>query len=62
MLAELFRTGLQLTQMIGLVALLWGALALMGAVMGGRFNPFHLLQGAALCALGLWLAGVGRGM
>ena len=62
MLTELFHTGLQLTQMIGLVSLLWGALVLIGAVMGGRLHPVHLLQGAALCALGLWLAGVGQGM
>lgn len=60
MLTELLRTGVQLTQMIGLGCLLWGVFVLIGAVAGGR-GPFDFVRGAALLAFGVWLSGLGRG-
>lgn len=61
MLAELFRTGVQLTQVVGLSCLLWGVFLLMGGLAGGR-GPFDLVRGAALVAFGVWVAGLGQGL
>jgi len=61
MLNELFRTSVQLTQVIGLGCLLWGVFVLIGAVAGGR-GPFDLVKGAALTAFGFYLAGLGQGL
>jgi hypothetical protein len=61
MLGELFKTGIQLTQMIGLGCLLWGVFVLIGGIAGGR-GPFDLVKGAALLAFGVYLAGLGKGI
>ena len=61
MLTELFRTGVQLTQMIGLGCLQWGVFVLIGAVAGGR-GPFDLARGAALMIFGFYLAGLGQAL
>lgn len=62
MLGEFFRTGLQLTQVIGLACLLWGVLLLVAALAGGRGGPFDLIKGIALALLGVWLAGIGQSL
>lgn len=61
MLSEVFRTGVQLTQVIGLGCLLWGVFLLIGGLAGGR-GPFDLIRGAALVAVGFWIAGLGQGL
>jgi hypothetical protein len=61
MLTELFRTGQQLLQVIGMLALLWGAVVLIGAVAAGR-SPFDWVKGGALLFLGAYLAGLVQGL
>jgi hypothetical protein len=61
MLGELFRTGIQVTQMVGLVCLLWGVFVVIGAGAGGR-GPLDLAKGAVLMAFGVYLAGLGQGL
>ncbi|MBY6240056.1 hypothetical protein [Methylosinus sp. Sm6] len=61
MLGELFRTGVQLTQVIGLCCLLWGAFIIIAAIGAGR-GPIDLAKGALLMAFGVYLAGLGQGL
>ena len=61
MLTELFRTGPQFTQMIGLGCLLWGVFLLIGAMTAGR-GPFDFVKGAALMTFGFYLAGLGQAL
>jgi hypothetical protein len=61
MLTELFRTGQQLLQMLGMVSLLWGAFVLIGAVAAGR-GPFDWAKGGALIFIGAYLAGLVHGL
>jgi uncharacterized membrane protein HdeD (DUF308 family) len=59
MLERIFFTGIQLTQVVGIICLLWGAFEAMGAVWAGR-GPFGLAKGAALMMFGFYLASLGR--
>lgn len=59
MLSELFRTGVQLTQVIGLGCLLWGVFIIIGALSGGR-GPVDLAKGATIMAFGVYLSGLGQ--
>ncbi len=61
MLSELFRTGVQLTQVIGIGCLLWGVFVMIGAIGGGR-GPMELAKGATLMAFGVYLAGLGQSL
>lgn len=61
MLSELFRTGVQLTQVIGLGCLLWGVFIIIGALGGGR-GPIELTKGGILMAFGVYLTGLGQGL
>lgn len=60
MLSELFHTGIQLTQMIGLGSLLIGVLFVLGGLLGGS-GPSGLIKGAALVIFGVYLSGLGQG-
>ncbi len=59
MLHQLYLTGVQLTQVIGVCCLLWGVFLLIGAVFGRR-GPFEIVKGAALMMFGFYLAGLGQ--
>jgi len=61
MLGELFRTGQQLLQMIGMGCLLWGVFLLIGAVWAGR-GPLDFVKGSALLMFGAWLVGMVKGL
>lgn len=61
MIGDMFKTGIQLTQMVGLGCLLLGVLVVFGGLIGGR-GPFDLIKGAALMALGVFVAGLGKGL
>ena len=60
MLAELFRTGIWFTQVIGLIALLWGSLTVFFALIGAR-GMGDAVRGGVLMAFGVALASLGRG-
>ncbi len=59
MLAELSHLGLLLTQMIGVVCVLWGAILLFFAVLGGRGGA-GALRGVLLMVIGYWAGGLGQ--
>jgi len=61
MLREFFLTGIQLTQVLGLCILLWGAGVTFLALTGNR-GPGDLVKGAALLLFGVYLAGLGQGL
>ena len=61
MLQELFRTGQQLVQMIGMGFLLWGTFCLIGAVWGNR-GPLDFVKGLGLLLLGVYVAGLVTGL
>jgi hypothetical protein len=57
MLTELFRTGQQLLQMVGMGCLLWGVFLLIGGVWAGR-GPFDFVKGVVLLLFGVYLVGL----
>ena len=59
MLAELFQTGLQVLQLLGLCSLLYGVFIAIAAVAGGQ-GPLGLVKAVALMAFGVYLVGLGN--
>lgn len=61
MLGELFHTGLQLLQLLGLCSLLYGVFVAIGAVASGG-GLMGLVKAAALMGFGVYLVGLGHSL
>lgn len=57
MLSELLMTGIQLTQMIGLLLMLWGVAMIIIGIAGNR-GLLDLAKGGVLMILGAYVAGL----
>ena len=61
MLGELFQTGVQFLQLIGLCSLLYGVFVAIAAVAAGQ-GPLGLVKAAVLMGFGVYLVGLGHSL
>lgn len=59
MLGELFLTGLQFLQIIGLGSIIYGVFLLIAAIAAGQ-GPLGFIKGALLMGFGVYIMGLGQ--